>query len=99
MTTDELYQVIEALIEAGDEAALQSFVLGHLTEFPEEDRNEFMLAFFSGVVDAEVAEGESRYQFIRDALGALVSLEEMRFYMKDAVAEDGVRARLARHGA
>ncbi|OGG80666.1 hypothetical protein A3A39_03160 [Candidatus Kaiserbacteria bacterium RIFCSPLOWO2_01_FULL_54_13] len=58
MTPEELRKQLDVLLEAGDEKALERFVLDHFTEFPEDVQGKLALSFYTDALEKEAADGK-----------------------------------------
>ena len=55
---DKLKKQIEQLIERGDQKALETFVLEHFTELPEDIQGKVLLSLYTDAVEKEVSNGK-----------------------------------------
>lgn len=75
MTTEHIRAEIDRLVEAGDEAALEAFVLEHFAELPEETQGTMLLSYFKDAVerkaaDAKISELQEKALDAMEILGA-----------------------------
>lgn len=74
MTKEELLNKIDALINAGDEKAIEAFLLEHFKELPEDAQGTMLLSY----VEKALAEqsGDAKIAELQDA--AIEAIEAMR---------------------
>jgi len=77
MTQEQLLTEMEGLLEAGDTKALETYVLEHFTELPEDVQGKVLLGFYSEALENEA--GTAQIAGIqREGLQALEDLESMK---------------------
>ena len=77
MTEDTLRLELARLMEAGDEKALEAFVVEHFTEFPEATRKDILLAFTSETLEKEA--GRAKIVELQErGMGALNKLATLK---------------------
>lgn len=77
MPLEALKQEVERLIEAGNEKALEAFVLAHFTELPEEVQKRLLFSFFTETAERQV--GEARVGDIqKQGVELLEQLEKIK---------------------
>lgn len=77
VTKEELMTEVERLVEAGDETALETYVLEHFEDLPEEAQGKMLLSYFQEAVAARAADAKIT-ELQETALGALKALEEKK---------------------
>jgi len=87
MNTDALYESLEKLINAGDEAAARAYLADHFKEFPEDSQKEITLILFEDAMNEYAEAVEERQAFIEDATQTLDNLANLRGLLEKRKAE------------
>ena len=81
---NQLYNDMYKVISEGDEASVKQYLTDHLNDFPEDFRNQIVMAFFEEALDNEVDsstavnEFKSKgLEFIREYAKAKAELEDI----------------------
>lgn len=90
----DLYNEMNALIQAGDEAKVRAFIKEHLQEFPPEAQEKLTFAFFEEAVREEAIRNDAIRPAQTEALKTLEGLIAARQTLQDGVQLAGVKADL-----
>jgi hypothetical protein len=79
---NELYKQLDALIAEGDEVKTRRFVLEHLKEFPEKDREQIMGELVQEAFD-ELSGASSIHELQKQGLAIAESIENAQEKLED----------------
>ena len=75
MTPQELLIEMERLVEAGDEKAIERYMLDHFEEFPEDVQGKLLLGFYTEALESQAGEAEIA-KIQKEGLDAIKTIDE-----------------------
>ncbi|HEY5221368.1 MAG TPA: hypothetical protein VIJ29_04515 [Candidatus Paceibacterota bacterium] len=75
METEELYSTLSRLMEGDDQEAVKKFLIEHIKEFSERDRENILTAFLEDALDKENINDKALLDFQNKAIAAFKRLE------------------------
>ena len=72
-----LYKTISDLAKKGDEEALRSFLIEHLTEFPEDTQKKIVFEFFNEALDNKIDDETQKIEIQKKGMDLLKEIGEV----------------------
>lgn len=77
MTKDALHEAIDRLADAGDESAIEKFILEHFSELPEDLQKELLFSFYADALEKEASNAPITLLQV-EGLAAIEKLETIK---------------------
>jgi len=90
----DLYNKLNELIAAGDEAAARAFLVEHLKEFPEDVRKKIVFEFFAEAVDAKIDADSNKARIQKQGMAALKDIGDAEEALKSKDKISNIRSSL-----